>query len=277
MGMDILKTAELLTYYMQGIGYNRSKELYQDEEKMQTFETSIGVMKSLSQIYKELDSVPLSALQDENDTLAQWSQVKEELLHKYVFMSLAGNQMYFATIDVGRTLTLFCERQGIKCKNLSYELFGRADSFQICLDFDMLLGGSFSDGIKDGVTIALMTDRTLLNAALNSNFDFNESIPGMGDIFSSSDGTNGIRLNIQEPGMIHEANMYGLDIPSGVSAMVGVTARRTRHLRHPYTNCSTTNPETSLLMEAIREKLGNNTPKQGTGIKNSRYSPLVCR
>ena len=198
-------------------------------------------------------------------------------MHKDVLISLAGNLRYFGTVDVGRILTLFCERQGVKCKGISFNRFGKADSFQICLSFDMLLDGGFTDGIKDGLTLVLLTERTMLTAALNLRFKFNQSVPGMGDIFSPSDGTNGIRLNIEEPGMIHESNMRGVDIPPGVSAILGITAKRIRHLQPPYTNCSTTNLETSLLMQAIRKKLGSDTPKQGAGLKDSKYSTIVCR
>ncbi len=45
--MDILKKAEILKYYTEGIPYDRSKELYQDKVKMKNFESILGVMNSL--------------------------------------------------------------------------------------------------------------------------------------------------------------------------------------------------------------------------------------
>ncbi len=95
---------------------------------------------------------------------------------------------------------------------------------------------------------------------------------------SPSNAMQGVRLTVNEEGVFPSApHMYGLDIPPGVSATVGLTAKRILHLMPPYTNCSFVNPETNLLMEAIKEKLGNDTPGQGEGLINGSYSPSACR
>ncbi len=59
----------------------------------------------------------------------------------------------------------------------------------------------------------------------------------------------------------------GLDVPRGVSAVIGITSEEIRRLPYPYTNCSSDNREKQLLVEAIQVR---------HPIVHSRESKLFC-
>ncbi len=90
--MDILKKAEILKYYSEGIQYDRSKELYQDEVKMKNFESILGIMNSLGKIHKELERIDINSKLDNQstETIHRWAGIKDELLSEYVVARLVS-------------------------------------------------------------------------------------------------------------------------------------------------------------------------------------------
>ncbi len=199
-----------------------------------------------------------------------------------VFITLAKNRRYFkkSVWDQAEMLLLKCQRESMPCKSITSKPLALAFSFQSCIKFDMVPGGALdeasSEGIQNGLTLVLMAENTLLNVIFN--LSLSDPIPGMMDIISPTSALKGIRFIVNEEGVIpFSPQMRGLDIPPGVSATVGLTAKRIRHLSPPYTNCSIVNREAKLLMEAIQDKLGNKTPVQGEGMTKGTYSPYICR
>ncbi len=72
----------------------------------------------------------------------------------------------------------------------------------------------------------------------------------------------------------------GLDVPRGVSAMIGITSEEIRRLPYPYTNCSSDNREKQLLVEAIQviyfivqstENSGQKKKNKVNGTEGAKY------
>ena len=272
--MDIIKAAELLHYYGQeGTQNDRSNKL---NDGNVVLDTSLGVMRSLKQIYQELNNIPQAAGKEDLLKLASWQQVKDDLMSENVFIRLAkDNRKYFRK----NLMVWLCEKESVEC-NLSPASFGAFHSYQLCRHFDMFSEGAMdeatSQGIGNGLTVVLMAENTIFNAAFN--YSIQPPIPGMENIMSPNTGMKGIRLIVSELGQYLQLPQdSGIDIPPRVSATIGLTAKRTRHLQAPYTDCSLINPEINLLIEVIRESLGNNTPDAGDGLFKGTYSQIRCR
>ncbi len=277
--MDTLKTAELLQYYVEGIPENRSSELYSGNMfKMKILEHSLGVMRTLTYMYKEFDKNSMTAKETDSRKLADLKWLKEELMSESLFSSLANleDSAYFRKGN----FILLCEKENLPCFNFTPDFFTLAHSNQRCEHFDMHLGGSMdeatSQGISNGLTLVLMTENKLLSAAFNYSLD--HPIPGMSHLMATNGGMKGIRFIANEPGIFLDTpDLFGVDVPAGMSATIGLTAQRIHHLPSPYTNCSHDNPEINLLMQAIHERLGDNTPKRGEGMIKGTYSLSRCR
>ncbi len=193
-------------------------------------------------------------------------------------MILADNWYNFAKGKLW-TKPLYCQKGGMTC-NVAYVEVGLVSSYQNCIFFDMLLNDSMhegtSEGVDNGLTLVLWAENNILSATYNSSRE--KPIPGMKDIMSPDSAMKGARLTVTEPDQIEGPNYRGVDIPPGMSAIIGLTAKRVLHVGHPYSNCSFTNPEKIQLMRDIEQIMGRNTPKEGAGnMINSTYSQSECR
>ena len=183
-------------------------------------------------------------------------------------------------IDVEDVLVLLCQKQNMDCPDFIPVTFYLPGSYQMCVEFDMLLDHAFheatSQGIRNGLTIVALTENTLFDEAFN--FHLKTPVPGMQNFLSPNGAMKGLRLIVDAPGMTTVPNMYGLDLPSGVSATISITAKKIQHLQNPYTNCSVTDHEEIRLIKAIESKHPDITIDRGPGkTVTSKYSPLECR
>ncbi len=275
--MDILKAAELLYYYVNEIPYNQSNDPFKDENKTKTFTTTLGVMGSLSKVYNMLENIPKNASEHVKRKLTEWNKIKEDLMSESVLISLTDNFDYFTTYKIQRVLVMFCEKEGLKCPDFTYRLLGRNDNYQACIRFDMLMDQVFdeatSQGIRNGLTVIALSENTFFDKAFN--FQSKTPVPGMKNFLSMIGGRRGIRLLVDGPKIVKDPKMYGLDLPPGTSATIGVTAKKIHHLRHPYTNCSEVDYEQKLLVETIQKKYPD--VEQGVGLIENTYAPWYCR
>ncbi len=254
--MDIIKAGELLHYYGNEIQDSRPHDIFPNTETKHIMETSVGVIKSLSNLYKELDKVPDTEHKNITNKLQIWKNVKEDLLSASVFIALAKNKWYFEKSypDYVALLMILCQKENINInctnKHIHTVSFAMIFNFQSCFYFDMLLGGvldeATSEGIGNGLTVVMMAENTILHALFN--LSSNEPIPGMRNFMSPSisrsSAMKGVQFIVNENGVVPlSPYTHCLDIPPGVSAIVGLTAKRIHHLQHPYTNCSLVNPE----------------------------------
>ncbi len=279
--MDVIKSAELLRYYVQED--TRNNQLGAGKNVL---ESTVGVMRSLVKIYNGLDSVPDIATKNDSIKLAHWKQVMEDLMSENVLLRLSHfrTRDYFAQryYDRRQPLMWFCEKESVACVNPTIQQFNLIYTFQKCLFFDMFFDGEMDEattqGIKNGITVVLMAENTLFDVALNSSIQ--QPVPGMKNIMSINAGMKGLRFIVNEFGaFVHTPSNYGIDVPPGMAATIGITAKKTHHLAAPYTNCSVGNPEINLLIETIRQSLGNNTPSAGDGevTLELSYSLNRCR
>ncbi len=292
--MDALKAAELLDHYMKETSQEKLDEVNSDPVNgSKTLNNSVGVMKSLVQMYRELNRVDGSTTKYELSKLANWKQVKDELMSENIFNTLAQNRWLPMPFFDGRwhldpsfkdlvtLFTLLCERGSLTCGEFRNSVVGgflQANSYQKCITLDMFLDGPMeqatSEGIKNGLSLIILAENTLLSGAFNLSWDY--PIPGFQNILSPSTAMKGIRLIVNEPGIfLDPPDLYGIDIPPAVSATIGLTAKRIHHLRYPYTSCSVVDPEARMLKEAVRGKIGNNTGEMK--IIRGTYSLSRCR
>ncbi len=115
-------------------------------------------------------------------------------------------------------------------------------------------GGDASlHGIKNGITVVLHIGNSFLWNALN--LSLNEPLIGMNNIASSS-AISGIRLSIlkylEEDDQEPFCDFDGIDIPLGVSAIVGLKAKKIVHLGQPYTDCTSENGEYRFMWKLFR-------------------------
>ncbi len=275
--MDILKTAELLYYYSHEIPYNESNDDFRDPAKTKNLTTTLGVMRSLSKVYNALEHIPDEANKDVKKKLSEWRKIKDDLMSESVLITLTDNLWHFTVAESSRMLVMFCEKEGMECKkskDFYFKHFYRVDTYQQCVMFDMTLGHPFheatSQGIRNGLTIIALTENTLLNKAFN--LPFKSPVPGMSNVLSPDRAMNGIRLLVGEAGMLSPPRIYGLDLPPGASATIGITAKKIHHLQHPYTNCAVIDYEKNNLMQAIKIKHPDIIP-----AKETPYSTSLCR
>ncbi len=273
--MDIIKAGELRHYYENGIPDDWSNEISTDEQnKTQILRTTVGVMENLVKIYNVLEN---NTNNNVSKKLAEWKEVKEELVSENTLTRLAGNEDYF-TKSLWTNKPLLCKLRGMACSIPdAYGLdFIISSSYQSCIRFDMLLNGVMDDttsqGMYNGLSLVLMAENTLIAAAFNSSRY--HIIPGMTEIMSLDSAMKGVSLGIYAVGREMENRV---DIQPGVSARLGITAKKIHRLKAPYTNCLSTNQEETLLMQDIRETLGNNTPKQRSALIEEAYSQFSCR
>ncbi len=242
----------------------------------------MGLIDTLSKIYKELSKDELTE---------RWSDIKEDILSEYTLARLILTKEHFKNyiksgdrISDATRLVLYCEREGIDCGNMLdnnriFRPISFAGQYRSCLKADMLLGGNMdevtSEGIENGLTLILWTGTNLLWKALN--ITIKDPQPGMHDFLSPDQGISGLRLIV-----LSDSDLYklpysdGIDIPSGVSALVGLTAKEIKHLPHPYTNCSNGISEISHLLEDI-EKLGHLQEVKPADLSGYTHQTLMCR
>ncbi len=244
--------------------------------KSGALKTSVGVMKSLVQIYKELDRIDEGATKNLSNTITNWKKVKDDLMSENVFFTLSDNRwlpvewldkgrwhLDQSEMDLLKTVTLLCEKGTLTCRHFEkLTITLQMYSYQKCLTLDMFMDGpmeeAISAGIKNGLTLIIMAENTLFSAAFNYSLD--HPIPGMQNILSPTTAMKGIRIIVNEPGaFLDPPDLDGTDVPPGVAATIGLTARKIHHLPHPYTNCSVTNSEAVMLKKAIKRKIADST------------------
>ena len=85
-------------------------------------------------------------------------------------------------------------------------------------------------GIRNGHTFLLMPGSKMIQAGSSGSGATGEvyTIPGFDNTMEPTAGTDGIRINIHEPGTTPNPSLEGFDIPPGVSATIGES-----HTHHP--------------------------------------------
>ncbi len=101
-------------------------------------------------------------------------------------------------------------------------------------------------------------------------------VAGFENSLAPAAGTDGVRVTVQQPDTIANPSLEGFDIPSGISATIGLVASEIKRLPAPYGNCSNTNMELELLMQAIRRDLPG-APMRGHEVAKNSYRIADCR
>ncbi len=133
-----------------------------------------------------------------------------------------------------------------------------------------------SQGIRSGLTLVLFTGGHILQNLYKDTFNIT-SIPGFNDIIHTYMGASGVRITFSEPGNFPNPYLIGTDVPPGVAATIGITAKRTKHLSTPFSNCTYDNIEVNVLTKKVREQLGDDAPPAGEGVIKQNYSLIDCR
>ena len=102
------------------------------------------------------------------------------------------------------------------------------------------------------------------------------NIPGLDNTFEPGAGSDGIRLNVHEPGTVPNPSFEGLDIPPGVSAVIGISSKEINRLPKPYSNCTNENMELFLLMETIKKDC-TDCPEMGKGTVIRTHREIDCQ
>ena len=109
----------------------------------------------------------------------------------------------------------------------------------IVLDKSLIL----SYGIENGLTTILRIGNSFVWKALNMTFK--EPVVGMNNILSPHEGMSGVRIIAVENkhAGFPKCQLEGVDIPLGFAGVIGLKAKKTIHLAHPYSNCTFVNLE----------------------------------
>ena len=102
------------------------------------------------------------------------------------------------------------------------------------------------------------------------------TIPGLDNTFEPGAGSDGIRLNVHEPGTVPNPSYEGLDIPLGVSAVIGISSKEINRLPSPYSNCTNENMELYSLMEAIQKDC-EDCPEMGHEMVIRSHREIDCQ
>ena len=102
------------------------------------------------------------------------------------------------------------------------------------------------------------------------------TIPGLDNTFEPGAGSDGIRLNVHEPGTMPNPSYEGLDIPLGVSAVIGISSKEINRLPSPYSNCTNENIELYSLMEAIQKDC-EDCPEMGHDTVERSHREIDCQ
>ena len=78
-------------------------------------------------------------------------------------------------------------------------------------------------GIRNGHTFLFMPGSRMIQAESSGDGQAEEvvTIPGFDNTMEPTAGTDGLRINIHEPGTTPNPSLEGFDIPPGVSATIG--------------------------------------------------------
>ena len=100
-----------------------------------------------------------------------------------------------------------------------------------------------SYGIENGLTTIVRIGNSFPLKALNMTFK--EPVVGMNDILSPYEGMSGVRIIAMEnkQGGFPKCHFEGVDVPLGFAGVIGLKAKKTIHLAHPYSNCTFVNLE----------------------------------
>ncbi len=99
---------------------------------------------------------------------------------------------------------------------------------------------------------------------------------GFENSLAAAAGTGGIRVAVQQPDTIANPSLEGFDIPSGISATIGLVASEIKRLPFPYGNCTSKNMELELLMQSIKRDLPG-APMRGHEVAKNSYRIADCR
>ncbi len=252
---------------------------------------SMGLIDTLTKLHRELSQSSTHTEVRNNTEHLHLTAAKDDILSTHLYAQLMGERIIEDSFRTDtpctlRRLIFSCKRNNVDCPQTS----GYYDSLGLSLDSASLksciwtnifqkdaMHIATSQGISKGITLILRTGYSFLWKALNL------TSPGMLDYGLPNRGMSGVRLIIGEmvnkDGKIFKVDhtIEGIDIPQGFAATIGIKAKKTIHLPHPYTDCKMQDdPEMAKL--AARDDIPGQFSR-GMVILNDlfAYNPMHCR
>ncbi len=228
------------------------------------------------------DTLGEKRLQNERDNLSKfekWVGVKDELTRRPLITTLLPGEILSSLSNIRDELIVFCRKAGSPCSFSEGDIVPWLSSdFWKCNSFHIMKGEhvdeATSQGIRNGITFIILAGTKMIDQ--NTHFGKLMSIPGFDNSLNPSSGTDGIRISIHEDTTYPNPSLEGIDIPPGVSAMIGVVSKEIHRLALPYSNCTSENMEIQLLTDAMRRNL-KKMPETGHNVINGSYRIADCR
>ncbi len=241
---------------------------------------------SLNAYKYAFDKVQVNVSKEERKLLDRWSEVKSDLLQRWLFTTLLTKPSRNTFAQFRRLLLLkdkvnetavYCGTHSGKC-NLGYiRPFIGVDHLN-CFSYNVNERKNWvestAQGMENGITFIFMTGSKLLASGLDKNLTV--KIPGYSNVYSATAGSEGIQVIIHAPSQSPMPNLDGVNIAPGMSTDIGITSRENIRLPSPYGECTTTNFEKELLVKSVRAELGFE-PEAGAGMLATRYTTGACR
>ena len=268
---EILLLSHIVRHYGEKLQFNSS-----------TLRKGAGILNTLENLHRGFQTDQMD--RTGNYSIEDWNSVKNDLLSRYAFSQLMGEQGYDGGNRGKELEEIFsvCQREGVDCfprENLKnhVRLVRNEGSLQSCIIMKFLVGSAMdvasSQGIENGITVVLRSGNSFLWKALNITPPYPAA--GISDFVSPSLGTSGVRLMITQtktPDM--DPDIEGIDIPLGFASTIGFKARKTIHLSHPCTNCTMENLEYKRLVQIIRQE---SRDISFSPWHRGKYNVLHCR
>ena len=148
---------------------------------------------------------------------------------------------------------LYCSNAGINCENITQIQTGQ---FPKCFVYDtnQQIDGHTDEGISNGLRLVLMTGGTLGSLAFKKYSDEVGVIIGFDNTFWPN-SADGIKIMINSPGEKLDTDQ-GIVISPGYSTLIAISGKETIKLPWPYSDCTSSNHDMTLLMESVQKILG---------------------
>ncbi len=242
--------------------------------------------KSLDRSSKAVESLD----QQERHALESWLSVKRYLGDRWLLSTLLTRKG--STISDQRKhhkhlgspvdqMIVFCSNGELKCSENNFVEFYKPDSLK-CHTFNPLEDQPFVEseiqGIRNGVTMILMTGSRIIASEFGTHPHHLWLIPGYQNTFYASDGNEGVEILIQddEIGTPDPDVSEIVDLAPGTFTLTGITSSELIKMKHPHGNCTTVNKEYQKLTKAIEKKLGISVPVEAA-LSRARYTVVACR
>lgn len=281
----ILSRAMLLSLYA---GQSQIDYSEMGKQTGEAYLRVVQLMKNMDKVYQELSRLSPTGVETNKSSetltkLNMWGSNKENLLDGALLPAFVNFEKYLSRIPtIPEENIVMCQVQNMGCSkkqvidNTLYTSLngGLITRFKV----DITLGGSLNPAITQGtsnaLTLILLIGTNMIDKVINKTFS--HPIPFFDDIVSPSSGSSGLKLIVHRPETISRPLYEGINIPTGMEASIGITARKISHLPESYTKCGEKNDDAELYYEVV-SKVGKlrNMPIQGR--EWGAYLPGRCR